>query len=154
MPKKKKQSHAQDNIYVVRQFAYVHGVAGISLLSGKNTKYKNWAYNLFSLIKNTTTLLKETLITQSRFLYIKMGQKNFPLGPLHGLSLSKSPIKNHARLFYLGRVGSLNQIKRNQAPQSPTLCSIKQTYKIRILPQHVCFSYAEEIYKVFFFFFF
>ena len=28
---KEKQSHAQDNIYVVRQFAYVHGVAGISL---------------------------------------------------------------------------------------------------------------------------
>ena len=32
---KVKQSHAQDSIYVVRQFAYVHGVAGISLLSGK-----------------------------------------------------------------------------------------------------------------------
>ena len=28
---KEKQSHAQDNIYVVRQFAYVYGVAGISL---------------------------------------------------------------------------------------------------------------------------
>ena len=28
---KEKQSHAQDNIYVVRQFAYVHGVAEISL---------------------------------------------------------------------------------------------------------------------------
>ena len=26
---RKKQSHAQDNIYVVRQFAYVHGVAEI-----------------------------------------------------------------------------------------------------------------------------
>ena len=38
--KKKKQSHAQDSIYMVRQFAYVHGVAGISLLSGKNTEYK------------------------------------------------------------------------------------------------------------------
>ena len=31
----RKQSHAQDNIYVVRQFAYVHGVTGISLLLGK-----------------------------------------------------------------------------------------------------------------------
>ena len=28
---KEKQSHAQDKIYVVRQFAYVHGVTGISL---------------------------------------------------------------------------------------------------------------------------
>ena len=26
-----KQSHTQDNIYVVQQFAYVHGVVGISL---------------------------------------------------------------------------------------------------------------------------
>ena len=29
---KEKQSHAQDSIYVVRQFAYVHRVVGISLL--------------------------------------------------------------------------------------------------------------------------
>ena len=29
---KEKQSHAQDSIYMVRQFAYVHRVAGISLL--------------------------------------------------------------------------------------------------------------------------
>ena len=36
---KEKQSHAQDSIYVVRQFAYIHGVARISLLSGNNTKY-------------------------------------------------------------------------------------------------------------------
>ena len=33
--RQRKKSHAQDNIYVVRQFAYVYGVAGISLLSGK-----------------------------------------------------------------------------------------------------------------------
>ena len=29
--RQRKQSHTQDNIYVVRQFAYVHGVVGISL---------------------------------------------------------------------------------------------------------------------------
>ena len=33
--RQRKQSHAQDNIYMVRQFAYIHGVVGISLLSGK-----------------------------------------------------------------------------------------------------------------------
>ena len=43
---KEKQSHAQDSIYVVRQFAYIHGVAGISLLSGKNTEY-NLAATIF-----------------------------------------------------------------------------------------------------------
>ena len=32
---KEKQSHTQDNIYVVRQFAYIHGIAEISLLSRK-----------------------------------------------------------------------------------------------------------------------
>ena len=36
---KEKQSHAQDSIYVVRQFAYIHGIAGISLLSRKNIEY-------------------------------------------------------------------------------------------------------------------
>ena len=35
--RQRKQSHTQDNNYVVRQFAYIYGVAGISLLSGKNT---------------------------------------------------------------------------------------------------------------------
>ena len=28
---KEKQSHAQDNIYVIRQFVYIHGVVGILL---------------------------------------------------------------------------------------------------------------------------
>ena len=44
---KEKQSHAQDNIYVVRQFVYIYGIAGISLLSEKNTEYKNCDYNTF-----------------------------------------------------------------------------------------------------------
>ena len=29
----KKNNHTQDSIYVIRQFAYVHGVIGISLFS-------------------------------------------------------------------------------------------------------------------------
>ena len=68
MPKKKKKSHTQDNIYVVWQFAFVHEVARISLLSRKK-KYK-----------------------------VQVGSKP----PLYGLSLSKSPIKNHATLFGSG----------------------------------------------------
>ena len=46
---KEKQSQAQDNIYVVRQFAYVHRVAGISLLSGKNVKCGS---TIFQSLKN------------------------------------------------------------------------------------------------------
>ena len=42
---KEKQSYAQNNIYVIRQFAYIHRVARISLLSGKNTKC---GYNIFT----------------------------------------------------------------------------------------------------------
>ena len=88
--RQRKQLHAQDNIYVVRQFACVHEVAGISLLSRKNTEYKNCDYNLFSLIKNTACQ---------------------PKPPLHGLSLSKSPIKNHAILFGSSQVVEPNQTK-------------------------------------------
>ena len=88
--RQRKQSHTQDNIYVVQQFAYVYGVVGISLLLGKNTEYKNCGYNLFSLIKNTACR---------------------PKPPLHGLSFSKSPIKNHAILFGLGWVVEPDQTK-------------------------------------------
>ena len=35
---KNKNNHTQDSIYVVRQFTYVYGVAGISLFSWKNTE--------------------------------------------------------------------------------------------------------------------
>ena len=35
---KKNNNHTQDSIYVVWQFAYIHGIAGISLFSRKNTK--------------------------------------------------------------------------------------------------------------------
>ena len=87
-----------------------------------------------------------------------MGQKKFPEGfaprpprglsisaptwacqpkpPLHGLSLSKSPIKNHAILFGSGRVvepdqTKLSSTKLNKSPtwrlvQSPTSTAILQ----------------------------
>ena len=113
---KEKQSHAQDNIYVVQQFAYVHGVVGISLLSRKNTEY-NLRLQYFSHTK-TRQQHPKTLITKVSFHNELNGPKLKP--PLHGLSLSKSPIKNHATLFGSGRVGLSNQIKQNQAPQSPT----------------------------------
>ena len=51
----RKQSHAQDNIYVVQQFAYVHGVAVISLLLGKK-KYK-MRLQFFLCLKNMKTTL-------------------------------------------------------------------------------------------------
>jgi len=31
----------QDNIYVIRQFVYIHKVAEISLFTRKNTRYDN-----------------------------------------------------------------------------------------------------------------
>ena len=94
---KEKQSHAQDSIYVVRQFAYVHRIAGISLLSKKITMC---GYNVFLSQKQQQD---KTLITKKkRLLYpahrihngLQNGPKIFcrPKPPLHGLSLSKSPI--------------------------------------------------------------
>ena len=46
---KEKKLHAQDSIYVIRQFAYIYGVAGISLLSGKKIQ---------SSVENHTTLFQ------------------------------------------------------------------------------------------------
>ena len=124
---KEKQSHAQDSVYVVRQFAYLHGVAGISLLSGK--KYKVWQY---SISVSREQRQYKTLITKKTILHyvhkihngLQNGSKNFPGGvaleplrglsmstlawacqpkpPLHGLNLKKYLIKNHATLFGSG----------------------------------------------------
>ena len=105
--RQRKQSHAQDNIYVVQQFAYVYGVAGISLLLGKNTKCKLRHKFFFSHIKHDHF---ETLITKLRFLH-KTGLSKSPKPPFHGLSFSKSLIKNHATLFESGRVVKPDQTK-------------------------------------------
>ena len=60
---KVKQSHAQDSIYVVRQFTYVHRVAGISLLSKKITMC---GYSVFLSQKQQD----KTLITKKNSFYI------------------------------------------------------------------------------------
>ena len=62
---KEKQSHAQDNIYVVQQFAYVHGVVGISLLSRKNTEYNLQLEYFLSITKTQQPHHTKTLITKS-----------------------------------------------------------------------------------------
>ena len=58
--RKEKQSHAQDSIYVVRQFAYVLGVARISLLSKKITMC---GYSVFLSKKQQQD---KTLITKKK----------------------------------------------------------------------------------------
>ena len=88
----KKKNHTHKTIFTwFGKFAYVYGVARISLLLGKNTK------------------------CSYKFAY-------WPKPPLHGLSLSKSPIKNHATLFELGRVVKLDQTKLGSTKpnKSPT----------------------------------
>ena len=55
----KKNNHTQDNIYVVLQFTYVYRVAGISLLSRKNTKRGS---SVFFSLKNYNN---KTLTAQS-----------------------------------------------------------------------------------------
>ena len=57
---KEKQSHAHDSIYVVQQFAYVHRVAGISLLSKKITMC---GYSVFLSQKQQQD---KTLITKKK----------------------------------------------------------------------------------------
>ena len=65
---KEKQSHAQDSIYVVRQFAYVHRVAGISLLSKKITMC---GYSVFLSKKQQED---KTLITKKKLAFISYAQ--------------------------------------------------------------------------------
>ena len=59
----RKQSHAQDNIYVVQQFAYVHGVAVISLLLGKYTKCSSTVFPLSQKQQQQTLITKVTFST-------------------------------------------------------------------------------------------
>ena len=92
---KEKQSHAQNNIYMVWQFTYVHEVARVLLLSRKNTKC---SYNVFLSLKKHDQ--QQTIVSKLHFLH-----------PLHGLSLRKSPIKNHATLFGSSRVIKPDQTK-------------------------------------------
>ena len=112
--RQRKQSNAQDNIYVVRQFAYVHGVAGISLLSRKNTIHS--AATIFLFIKARQPTHNNNPNHQSWFHNGLNRPKNpawtyQPKPPLQGLSLSKSPIKNHTILFESGRIAELDQTK-------------------------------------------
>ena len=66
--RKEKQSHAQDGIYVVRQFAYVLGVARISLLSKKITMC---GYCVFLSQKQQQD---KTLITKKKTAFISCAQ--------------------------------------------------------------------------------
>ena len=121
----KKNNHTQDSIYVVRQFTYVHGVARISLFLGKNIdcdstiflsqkrrQNPNFQNNSFYNLRTGFTM--DYKMSQNFFL---RGVAPKPLGglsistmtctyrpkpPFHGLSLKKSPIKNHAILFKSG----------------------------------------------------
>ena len=81
--KKKKQSHAQKNIYMVRQFAYIQGIARISLLS---RKYIKCGYSVSVSQKdndnnnnNKTLIIKKGFyILHTRFtMGYKTGQKIF-----------------------------------------------------------------------------
>ena len=72
----------QYNIYVIRQFVYVHKIAVISLFLKKNIRCKG---TIFLFQNNTTNLnLKQLMVF---IFYIEKP-------PLHGLSLKKSLIKN------------------------------------------------------------
>ena len=82
----------------------------------------------------------KTLITKVGF---TMGDRPKPL--LYGLSLSKSPIKNHATLFGSGRVVKLDQTKLSSTKpnKSPTLRLVQSPTSTTILQNtipHPCNS--------------
>ena len=55
----KKNNHTQDSIYVIQHFAYVHGVAKISLFLGKNTECGNTVF--LSQKQHKKTLISKTI---------------------------------------------------------------------------------------------
>ena len=76
----------------------------------------------------------KTLITKVGF---TMGDRPKPL--LYGLSLSKSPIKNHATLFGSGRVVKLDQTKLGSTKpnKSPTLRLVQSPTSTAILQKTI-----------------
>ena len=68
---KKKQSYAQNNIYMVRQFAYIHGIARISLLS---RKYIKCGYSVsVSQKDDNNNNNNKTLIIKNGFYILRTG---------------------------------------------------------------------------------
>ena len=85
---------------MIWKFAYVYEVARISLLSGEKRKYKvQSAAPVFLLTLKTRPCQNPN----NQIVFSKPWADT-----LHGLSISKSPIKNHATLFRLGWIGLSN----------------------------------------------
>ena len=132
--KEKKQSHTQDSIYVVRQFAYIHRVVGILLLSRK--KIQSTAIQSFNLSRTITTnpnhktAFSKSYAQDSQWATkwakkISMSAPAWayqPKPPLHGLNLRKSPIKNHATLF--GSPTGSNKIRLYKTQQYMVGCLV------------------------------
>jgi len=71
---KEKQLHAQDNIYVVWQFTYIHRVAGISLLLGKNTKCDHTVFPSLKKLQPTNPNHQSPLKKKSNIIRIGSGR--------------------------------------------------------------------------------
>ena len=96
----KKNNHTQNRIYVIRQFAYIHEVTGISLFSRKNTKCSRTIF--FSLKKHQTLISKITVFiscAQDLQWATKKGSKNF----LYSMDWASKnlPLKNVTILFWI-----------------------------------------------------
>ena len=75
----KKNNHKQDSIYVVWQFAYIHGVAGISLFLGKNTECSSTIFLSKKRHQNPNLQSNRFYILRTGFtMDYKNGPKFFP----------------------------------------------------------------------------
>ena len=142
---KEKRSYAQNNIYVIQQFIYVHKIAGISILSGKNTSAAIQCFNL-----SKTTIIKNPNYKSCVFYILCIG---FTIGYKTGQKFSTSSenlsLKNHATLFGSDRV--VNRIKHNQAPQNPTKKAyqmIHQNDQTSITPNERPFGIPQYVWKL------
>ena len=101
MPKKK-ESHAQDNIYVVRQFAYVHGVAGILLLSRKKIQVQQYSVSVSQENDNN-----KTLITKAAFFTSCAQDLQWATKPRNIIQVGSSTGSNITRLHKAQQEGAM-----------------------------------------------
>ena len=131
--RERERAHGKENNHTHKtKFTWFGNLSTSTKLQGFHYYQGKYKVRLhcFSLLKDDNN--NKTQITKTSFFYIlctkfimgyKTGQKmrtqawaNKP--PLHGLSLSKSPIKNHATLFESSRQSDQTQTRLHKAQQA------------------------------------
>ena len=106
----KKNNYTQNNIYMIRQFVYIHRIARILLFSKKNTKCGSKVFFFLSLINDIKTLVSKTTVlhpTHKIHNGLQKWPKNFlecnsPSRSAHEQASKNLSLKTATILFWVG----------------------------------------------------